>query len=678
MPVKYKEKMYNEDKVCYTDSCFFKILTFNFINGNPETVLSNPNSVVISEKIARKYFGDVDPVGMSLTLNNRLEMMVTGVIEEVPSNSEFQFEMFAHIDNITETDDAENWGSHWLYTYLLLEENASINRVEKKLTEIIQDHLPNEKLTLKLQALSDLHLYSVEGNRAGMKYVIFFSLIAVFILLIACINYMNLSTARSSKRELEIGIRKTVGAFRYHLIFQFIVEAFLISILSILFALIIVELCRPAFNNLTGKNLVIDYFKPVFFLTLIGLLLITGFLSGSYPALALSKFRAMDIFHGETGFTLKSGNFRKGLVIIQFVVTIVLITGIAMILMQLRFIRTKNLGYDPENLIYLPINRDIYQNYRFMKEELLKHQGIHSVSASSELPGEIWSIMRGITWEGKETDGGAAFGFLAIDEDYFETVGTKLIIGSKFQVDYAKDTANVILNEKAIDVMQMESPIGGHFDIGDDYLYNIIGITQDFNSLPLNYKIEPVVMMNEPRNYRRMLIRINPDQWTTILPYIEELWKKISPNNPFEYHFLSERFESIYRSEIRAGKIFGTFVILAIIISSLGLFGLTSFITEQRTKEIGIRKACGAKLGEIVLMLVKETSQWVLIAIIIATPISWFLMRKWLQNFEYRTDLSWWIFLLAGLFALIIALLTVSYQSYRAGRRNPVNSLRYE
>ena len=551
-------------------------------------------------------------------------------------------------------------------------------QVEKKLTEMIQKRIPEEKLNLKLQPLKDLHLKSIDGNQAGMKYVIFFSAIGLFILIIACINYMNLSTACSLKRELEIGIRKTVGSSRKNLVMQFLTESFIFSTLSLIFALIMVELCRPAFNTLTGKLLEINYFEPDFFFLLFGLLVFTGLLAGSYPAVALSKFRAMDIFHGETGFTLKSGNFRKGLVIIQFVVTIVLITGMAIIVMQLRFIRTKDLGYEPENLVYLPINRDIYQNYRMVKEELLKHQGIHFVSASSELPGEIWNIIRSITWEGKETDGGAAFGFLSIDEDYFETVQTKLIDGNNFQVDYAKDSANVILNEKAIDVMQMQSPIGGHFDMGDDYLYNIIGITQNFNSLPLNYKIEPIVMLNDPRNYRRMLIRINFDQWTTTLPYIEDLWKKISPNNPFEYHFLSERFESIYRSEIRAGKIFGIFVILAIIISSLGLLGLTSFITEQRTKEIGIRKACGAKLGEIVRMLVKETSQWVLIAIIIATPISWFLMRKWLQNFEYRTDLSWWIFVLSGLLTLMIALFTVSYQSFSAGRRNPADSLRYE
>ncbi len=678
IPVRYGERIYNEDRVCFTDSSFFRILTFHFISGNPETALCSPNSVVISRKTAHKYFEDVDPVGKSLTCNNRFELLVRGVVDDIPSNSEFQFDMFAHIDNITETDDAENWGSHWLYTYLLLEENASINRVEKKLTEIIQDHLPNEKLTLKLQALSDLHLYSVEGNRAGMKYVIFFSLIAVFILLIACINYMNLSTARSSKRELEIGIRKTVGAFRYHLIFQFIVEAFLISILSILFALIIVELCRPAFNNLTGKNLVIDYFKPVFFLTLIGLLLITGFLSGSYPALALSKFKPLDTFHGTTGFTLKNEIFRKGLVILQFVITIILITGTGIILLQLRYTRTTDLGYEPENLIYLTMNRDVRNNLHTIKEELLKHQGIASVAASSQLPGEVWNIMRGIVWEGKETDDGAAFGVLSIDEDYFSTVHTDLLKGRSFRPDYPADSVSVILNEKAIQVMEMESPVGGKFDIGDDFLYTIIGITRNFHSLPLNYKIEPVVMVNDPDYYQKVLVRIDPEQFKSVIPYIEELWKKVAPNNPFEYHFLSERFESIYRSEIRAGKIFGTFVILAIIISSLGLFGLTSFITEQRTKEIGIRKACGAKLGEIVLMLVKETSQGVLIAIIIATPISWFLMRKWLQNFEYRTDLSWWIFLLAGLFALIIALLTVSYQSYSAGRRNPVDSLRYE
>jgi len=324
------------------------------------------------------------------------------------------------------------------------------------------------------------------------------------------------------------------------------------------------------------------------------------------------------------------------------------------------------------------MNRDVRNNLHTIKEELLKHQGIASVAASSQLPGEVWNIMRGIVWEGKETDDGAAFGVLSIDEDYFSTVHTDLLKGRSFRPDYPADSVSVILNEKAIQVMEMESPVGGKFDIGDDFLYTIIGITRNFHSLPLNYKIEPVVMVNDPDYYQKVLVRIDPEQFKSVIPYIEELWKKVAPNNPFEYHFLSERFESIYRSEIRAGKIFGTFVILAIIISSLGLFGLTSFITEQRTKEIGIRKACGAKLGEIVLMLVKETSQWVLIAIIIATPISWFLMRKWLQNFEYRTDLSWWIFLLAGLFALIIALLTVSYQSYRAGRRNPVDSLRYE
>ncbi len=678
IPVRYGEQIYNEDRVCFTDTSFFRILTFYFISGNPETSLSSPNSLVISEKIAHKYFGDVDPVGKSMTLNNRFDLMVGGVIDDVPSNSDFQFDIFAHIDNITEQDDEENWGSHWLYTYLLLEENTSISRVEQKLTEIIRDRLPNEKLLLKLQALKDLHLYSVDGNRAGMKYIIFFSLIAIFILVIACINYMNLSTARSSKRELEIGIRKTAGAFRHHLISQFIVEALLFSLLSILFALIIVELCRPAFNNLTGKNLVIEYFKPEFFLTLFILLLFTGFLAGSYPALALSKFKPLDTFHGTTGFTLKSAIFRKGLVILQFAIMIILITGTGIILLQLRYIQTTDLGYEPENLLYLPMNRDIRNNLHAMKEKLMTHQGIASVAASSQLPGEVWNIMRGITWKGKETDDGAAFGVLSIDEDYFSTVQTDLTGGRNFRPGYPADSIGVILNEKAIQVMGMKSPVGGEFDIGDDFLYTIIGIARDFHSLPLNYKIEPVVMLIDPDYYQNLLVRIDPEQFASVIPFVEELWKRVAPNNPFEYHFIDERFERIYPSEIRAGKIFCSFVIIAIIISALGLFGLTSFITEQRTKEIGIRKVCGARLSEIIFMLTKEISQWILIAIGIAIPITWLVMRKWLQNFEYRTDLFWWIFVLSGLSALMIALLTVSYQSFRAGRGNPVESLRYE
>lgn len=676
--VRYKQKVYNEDKVCYTDSSFFKVLTFNFISGDPVTALSNPNSVVITEKIARKYFGDSDPIGKSMTLSNRYELMVTGVINEIPSNSEFQFEIFAPIDNITESDDEENWGSHWLYTYLLLEEKASREIVEEKLTEIIRDRLPNEKISLKLQALKDLHLYSVDGNQAGMKYVLFFSLIALFILLIACINYMNLSTARSSKREMEIGIRKAIGASRLHLIFQFIIESFVFSLLSLLFAIIIVELLRPAFNNLTGKTLFINYLEPDFIFTLLGLLIFTGFLAGSYPALALSKFRLMDIFHGTTGFTLKSAVFRKGLVIVQFVITVVLISSTAIILMQLRYIRTTDLGYESENLLYLPMNQNINNNYKMFKEELLKHQGISSVTATSQLPGEVWNIMRGIVWEGKETDDGAAFGFLAIDEDYFATVKTELIEGRGFLSGFPGDSISVMLNQKAINVMNMKAPVGGKFDIGDEFLYNIIGITEDFNSLPLNYKIEPLMMLNNPNFYRRLLMRVDPDQLQSIISYIEDLWKKVAPENPFEYHFLDERFDRIYRSEIRAGKIFGGFVLIGLIISMLGLFGLISFITEQRAKEIGIRKVCGARLFEIVIMLNREISQWILIAIAIATPITWIVMRNWLQNFEYRTGLSWWIFVSAGALALVIALITVSYQSYYAGSRNPVDSLRYE
>lgn len=676
--IKYKDKIFNERRVCVTDSSFFKLFTFQFLKGDQKTALSNPNSMVLTQNIANKYFGDSDPMGKIITLDNQKEFMVSGVIQNIPDNSDLQFDIFIPVFGMNNEDSVDDWGSHWLRTFVFLQKDTDIKNLENKLSALIQEQLPEEKISLILQPLTNLHLYTIEGKQAGMKYVYFFSMIAVFILTIACINFINLSTVRLEKRAKEVGLRKVVGADRSQLVKQFFGESILFTLIALIIAIFLIELLLPFFNHVTGKTLDILYLNSSFLLGFILIAIFTGLISGSYPALYLSSFQPVNVLKGAIGQKSKNKFFTKSLVIIQFSLSILLLISTGIIYKQLKFMQNKDLGFNKENILYMNSNSDIRKNYEVFKNELLQNQKFINLTRTSELPTEIWSIMRGIVWEGKETPDGAAFGFAAIDYDFFKTMNIKIVQGRGFSKEFPADTSNYIFNEKAIEVMGIKNPIGKRFSPDENNSGTIIGVVKNFHCLPLTYEIEPMMIQLLPSWGRHILIKIQSDNFQETIKYAENIWNKVAPNYPFEYHFLDEQFEKIYGDELRAGEIFKYFVIIAIFISCLGLLGLASFTAEKRTKEIGVRKVLGASTSRIFSMLSVDFFKWVLIANVIAWPIAWFAMNTWLQNFTYRIPLSLWIFCLSGVVALTIALLTVSYQCIKSASANPIDSLRYE
>jgi len=676
--VRYGDKIFTENRVCCADTSFFNLFTFQFLKGHAETALSTPDAIVITRDMETKYFGSKDPIGKVLTVDNRGEFIVTGVVENVPVHSELRYDFFMPISFIAQADNADDWGTHWLFTFVMLEQNTDPSDVSQEMSAMIQERLPEEKISLHLQPLTDIHLYSVDGKPVGMRYVYFFSIIAVFILAIASINFMNLTTAYSLRRAREVGLRKTVGAEKKQIALQFFGESLLFTCIAMGIAFVLLHLVSPAFNDVTGRTLALDVTNLKHILGFLLIVIVTGLLSGIYPALFLSSFRPADVLKGSMSRGMKGSTLRKILVIIQFSLSIILMISTSIIYSQLDYIKNRDKGYTEENVLYLYMNQELRENYEPVKNELLKNPEIRNVARTSELPNSIWSIARGIVWEGKETDEGAAFGFATIDEDYIETMQMEIVLGRHFSKAFPTDSANYILNQKAIAVMGYEDPIGRRFTLDEDAPGMIIGVVKDFHSLPLNYAMEPVVLVLAPDWCRRVLIRVQTDDMAEIVHYIEEVWNQFIPGFPFEYGFLDERFDSMYDAELRAGKIFGYFVVIAIFISCMGLFGLSSFTAEQKTKEIGVRKILGASTLKILCLLSKEFIKWVLLANLIAWPVAYVVMTKWLQNFAYRAHVGIWVFAVSALAAILIALFTVSYQSIRAAMSNPVDSLRYE
>jgi len=677
--LKYEDKVFTERRVGYTDSSFFNIFSFQFLKGTKNNVFSNPYSIVITENIQQKYFAGTDPIGKILTIDNRREYTVTGIIKNIPANSDLRFDMLVSISKETSQQNENDWGSHWLRTFVLLNENSEKEEMEAALSRLIKERLPEEKISLVLQSFKDIHLYAANDEPQGMKYIYFFSVIAFFILAIACINYINLSTARSVKRFRESGIYKVMGANRFHISGQFLIESILYIFISLIVAAILTELARPVFNEITGKNLLIDFsnLKVIFLLSFFAI--IAGIVSGLYPAIILSSSQPASVLKGLNSKKGKGKkNFRKVLVVLQFSLSIFLIIGTFIIYSQLKYIQNKEMGYNKDNIMYLSLNSDIRENYDALKNELLQYPEILTVTKTSELPTEINSIVRGITWEGKETDEGSAFGFASVDYDYFKTMNMEIVQGRSFSKKFAADSTNYIFNEKAIAIMGMESPIGKSFSLDEDDPGIIVGVVKDFHSLPLTYEIEPMVFLLLPDYQRYLLVKIQSANVSLAVDKLNVAWAKFSSAYPFEYNFLDEEFGILYRDEITMGKIFGYFVILAVFISCLGLLGLSSFTAEQRTKEIGLRKVLGATETNIIFVLTKEFTKWVLYANIIAWPLAWFAMDSWLQNFAYRTEMNWWVFLFSGGIALVIAVLTVSSQAIKAALANPIESLRYE
>jgi len=676
--LKFEDKVFFERGVCIADTSFFRMFSFPFVKGEPQSALTQAGSAVVTETIAAKYFGNQDPMGKTITLDQTKELLITGVVKDIPSNSDLRYDIFVAAPGYVTPDTAENWHSHYYLTFALLRKDADIAGLESRLSTIIQDRLPEEKISLNLQSLAQLHLYTPDGQEEGMKYVYFFSAIAAFILMIACINYVNLSTARSEKRAKEVGLRKVVGARRSQIARQFFGESALFTLIALAAAFVLIQLLRGPFNSVTGKTLKFADFSPSFILSLILITVFTALASGLYPALVLSSFAPVRALREGVRRRGGKASLRKTLVVIQFALSIILLIGTGVIDRQLRYMQKTDLGFDQDNMLYLRMNEKLRDNYDAFRTELMRNPQVVGVARTHELPMETWAITRGVTWEGKETPGGDAFGFAVVDHDTLDLTKMRFAAGRNFSREFPSDDSNFIFNEKAIKIMGMKDPIGKSFRLSELSKGTIIGVVKNFHSLPLNFALEPLVVVMNPSFYRLVLVKLRPGSQEAALASIEAVWKTFAPGFPFEYHFLDERFESNYAREVQAGRIFGYFVFVAVFISCLGLLGLASFTAEQKTKEIGVRKTLGASTAGVVVLLTKEFLKWVVLSNVIAWPVAYLAMRGWLSHFAFRTRLGVLVFALSAGLALAVALLTVSYQAFKAARANPVDSLRYE
>jgi putative ABC transport system permease protein len=687
----YGEKAFYEGGCVAVDSTFFDLFTYEFLHGNKASALTQPYSAVLTEEAAEKYFGDENPIGKSLNANNKYEFTITAVLKSLPKNSIIQFDILVPFDFLKETGQYnDHWGNNSIRTYIKLYENAVIDSVDSKLTAVVKKY--NEDTTTDFMAapFTRIHLYEYWGyghNPGAIVFIYIFSAIAIFVLLIACINFMNLSTARSSTRAREIGLRKASGASKRAVIIQFFGESVLLAFISLFFALIIVSSILEVFNNVSGKELDFsNLLTPRFILAMILVTLIAGLISGIYPALYLSAFRPIKVLKGDLSAGMKSGWFRKVLVVVQFTLSVFLIIGTVIIYRQLNYMKSKDLGYDKENMFYFQMRGEIKDKYQTIKDAFLRDPQVLGVSAAGHQPHQIGSNSGGGDWDGKDPDLSVLIGHNIVDYDFIETMKIELKDGRSFSRDFPGDmasmedtSANFMINEVLEEIMEKENAVGEMFRMWG-MEGRIIGVMKDFHYHSVRTKIEPLIFMLGFNEYFSwIVVRVAPGDLSKTMGSLEKSWEEVMPGYPFDYSFVEESLDQMYRTEERLGTLLKYFTILAIIIACLGLFGLASFTAEQRTQEIGVRKVMGARVSTVMMLLSKEFSLLVLLSCMIAIPASLLVMGKvFLQNFEYRTDMTWWIFLGASLAALLIAVLTVSYQAARAALTNPADALRHE
>jgi ABC-type antimicrobial peptide transport system permease subunit len=688
--VRFGDKSFTEN-IGFADPEFYEMFTFPFIQGSPESPYESTYSLVITEKIAKKYFGDEPAVGKILTLDNRWEFKVTGVLKNIPRNSNLRFNFLAPMEFLRERYDRPNildtWYNCSFYNFALLADNANLQQFNKKISNRIKKEDPTSIITPFLTSFKDYYLYGIAGRGGNIRQVRIFVIIAVLILLIACINFMNLTTARYATRAKEVGMRKVVGAQRKDLVSQFFGESMFSSFIALLFAVILVELLLPVFNSLSGKTLSLDISlgSPILW-WILGITLFTGLVSGSYPALLLSSFKPIRVLRGMLGSGGKGSTFRQVLVVSQFSISIGLLIATFVVFNQLNFIKNKDLGLNKDQIVYVPIKGELENNYQLVKHELLNLPNISHVTLTSNIPTGIYQNGDGWEWEGRDPNFNPLVTYLGVDDDFLETYRMKLSAGQFFHDKLPEKTEKVVINEEFARLMGQESPVGKLIrikdsDTGEILRFTIMGIVKDFHYTPLNREIGPIILFYKKSwwtKFRYFSLKIDTREISRTLAGVQGIVKKYNPAFPFEYRFLDEDYGLLYRSYEQMGKIFNYFAILAIFVSCLGLFGLASFVAERKTKEIGIRRALGASVLGIVGLLSRKFVRLVIIANVIAWPLAYFFMNKWLQDFAYRTGLGVGTFILSGFIALAIALFSVSYQSFRAATAAPINALRYE
>jgi len=703
---------YKETALVFTDPDFFKLFGVPLINGNPDEALKAKNTIAISEKIAEKYFPGKDAVGQVLVLDGTEEYQVTAVYENIPDNSTLHFDFLMSMENISRSKSTM-WLSNNFYTYFKVRPGVDPKELERKINDMADAHVgpqvesftgTNMKdfkssgnyLYITLQPLRDVYLYSdfrFDINKTGdVTYVYLFIIIAVFILVIACINFMNLSTARSANRAKEVGVRKVLGSFKSHLIKQFLTESILISLAAFLISIWLVMLTLPFFNEIANKSLEIPFGSISFYLVLLGGALFVGFLAGVYPAFFLSSFKPADVLKGKLALGSKSGLIRSGLVIFQFFISIVLLIGTMAVYKQLKFIQNKKLGFDKEQVLIINDAYMLDDQVETFKKEVNKISNVNSATVSGYLPVAGYNRSDQTFWqEGKEPtdDNLVSMQFWSVDYDYLKTLGIELLEGRTFNKDIASDSNAILINEKAYAAYQLKNGEDSWiqtFDmdpntnaiIPNQFIkYHVIGVIKDFNYESMKQPIGNLGL-RIGRSTSVVSLRLNTNDFQSTIAMVKDVWEKFAPGLPFSYSFLDSAFDDMYRNEQRLAKVFTIFAGLAILIGCLGLFALAAFMAEQRTKEIGIRKVMGASVKSIVFMLSKEFSKLIIISFALAVPLAWWGIRQWLGRYSYKIDIGVEVYLLAGAIALLIAWFTISYQSIKAAMNNPVKSLRSE
>ena len=698
--IRYEENRFYERYFVFADSSVFDIFTIPLVQGNAKTALAEPGAVVLSESMADKYFGDENPVGKVITGDDLYEFTITGIMEDMPGNSHFHFDFLASYASLApynlynEPSTMQNHGfNHDVFTYLLLREGQEPEDLESKFPEFLDRHLGDmlEGIGIVarpfLQPITDIHLHSnMEaelGPNSDIRYVYIFSSLAVFVLLIACVNFMNLSTARSARRAQEVGIRKVLGAQRQQLIRQFTGESIFLSVIALVIALAVVHLLLPPFNAVSGKTLAMDYQSIWLVPTLVAIALLTGIVAGGYPAFILSSFRPVAVLTGALKAGASQSLLRKILITFQFIVSIIMIAGTAVVLDQLAYMQNKNLGFDKENVVIVRLpDAEAIKGYTAFKNAILQYPEILNASTSSSVPGGQPSLNL-VTPEGVPEDQSPVYQVIWSDYDFIETLGVEMAAGRTFSREFGSDSTACLINMATVRSLGWENPIGKTIKMtgspDSDPPFEVIGVMEDFHNKSLHQPIEPLLirLLSDAASF--MEVRIQGNNVTRGIEILEEQWRSIYPSHPaMDYSFLDADLEQLYIAEQRMGSVFIAGAILSIFIACLGLLGLSSFMSEQRTREIGVRKVLGATISNVVLLLSRDFTKLILLAFVVGAPAAYYVMHTWLENFPYRVELGLGVFAFAGLAALLIAWLTVGYQAFRAAASNPADALHAE
>ncbi|MBK7872150.1 MAG: ABC transporter permease [Saprospiraceae bacterium] len=683
------DEFVREQNIVFADNQFFDVYTVKFIAGDPKTVLEAPDAIVLTQESAEKYFPNQNAIGKTVERNDGKLFKVTGIVEDFPTQSHFHFGFLAPLKTLPIVEQRkEQWGSATVYTYVKLQPGSDANVLNEKFQAYIKKHFADSftesgnYTSFPLQPMLDIHLKSnleteLETN-GNLSYVYLFGIIGFIILLLACINFVNLATARSMTRAREVGVRKVLGSQRVQLIRQFFAESFLYVVIAVVFAGLLANLLLPAFNDFTGKTLTIDFLNSPFVLALLaGFALLVTLLSCSFPAFFLSSFAPISVLKGSV---IKIGGkefLRKGLVVTQFCISTTLIIGTLVVWRQLDFLQNERLGFDKEQVLVINRATALGQNYNTFLDQIRALPQVLKASATQNLPGKGFDSSLFLPEQpANYTETSLSYTFA--DEQIVEVLELEIVEGRNFSKDLASDSSAFLINETAAKALGWDKPIGRQLNYGKFIKGPVIGVIKDFHFESLHHEMKPLIILHSRWNTSLIAVRLQSNNMNGSIATIQNLWKEFAPTSVFEYTFLDEDYQKLYREEQRMGQVFIAFSILAIFIACLGLFGLSAYIAEQRTKEIGIRKVLGASITDIAAMLSKDFVKLVLLAAIIAFPLAWWGMSKWLEDFAYRTQIEWWMFAVAGVGALGIALITVSFQAIRAAVANPIKSLRSE